>query len=126
MLPDEILRLPNDRSLVLLRGQKPLLLNKIIPDELPSFKKLVPVRITNYVPVWRKAEEEKCKALKKKTEDKPIPQEEFIPAREAKPCVTPKLKTSECTVRPDDAPLLIPKSKLEEINPSAILGRAKR
>lgn len=85
MLPDEVLRLPNDRCIVLLRGQKPLLLHKIIPDELPMFRELEPVKITDYVPEWRKAEEqqkEKRKkiALKKETS---VPADEDKPKRDA-------------------------------------------
>ncbi len=67
MLPDEVLRLPNDQCIVLLRGQKPLLLHKIIPDELPMFRELVPVKITDYVPEWRKKEGQEKVTLKKKT-----------------------------------------------------------
>lgn len=40
MLPDEIMRMDNQESLVLLRGQKPLKLYKITPDEHPSFQRL--------------------------------------------------------------------------------------
>jgi hypothetical protein len=69
MLPDEVLRLPNDQSLVLLRGQKPLLLNKIIPDELPSFKRLVSVRIVDYIPEWRRAEEEEKNKTDKRVQN---------------------------------------------------------
>ena len=36
MLPDEIMRMDNQESLVLLRGQKPLKLYKITPDEHPQ------------------------------------------------------------------------------------------
>ena len=68
MLPDEVLRLPNDQSLILLRGQKPLQLSKIIPDELPAFNELIPVKITDYLPMWRKTEEN-SKGRKK---DKPV------------------------------------------------------
>ena len=70
MLPDEVLRLSNDKCIVLLRGQKPLLLKKIIPDELPMFRELSPVRITDYVPQWRRKEEEREKQKKaRKTAD---------------------------------------------------------
>ncbi len=79
MLPDEVLRLPNDQCIVLLRGQKPLLLHKIIPDELPMFRELVPVKITDYVPEWRRAEEQQKVNL-----DKPKKQEES-PKKEKKP-----------------------------------------
>lgn len=67
MLPDEVLRLPNDQCIVLLRGQKPLLLHKIIPDELPMFRELVPVKIVDYVPEWRKKEGQAKVTLKKET-----------------------------------------------------------
>ena len=56
MLPDEILRMDNRECLVLLRGQKPLRLYKIIPDEHPSFGQLRDVRISDYTPHWRQEE----------------------------------------------------------------------
>lgn len=56
MLPDEILRMDNQECLVLLRGQKPLRLYKIIPDEHPSFGRLRDVRVSNYIPLWRQEE----------------------------------------------------------------------
>ena len=64
MLPDELLRMPNDECLLLLRGQKPLLLYKIIPDELPTFEKLKPVKIVDYVPLWKKMEDEAAERLR--------------------------------------------------------------
>lgn len=67
MLPDEVLRLPNNQCLVLLRGQKPLQLYKIIPDELPSFKKLTPVKISEFLPDWKKRENEKNCTKRSKT-----------------------------------------------------------
>ena len=57
MLPDEIMRMDNRESLVLLRGQKPLKLYKIRPDEHPSFQHLRDVRVSDYVPEWRRKEE---------------------------------------------------------------------
>jgi type IV secretion system protein VirD4 len=56
MQPDEVLRLPNEQCLVMIRGQKPLLLHKIIPDELPGYTEIVPARITDHVPQWRAAQ----------------------------------------------------------------------
>jgi type IV secretion system protein VirD4 len=52
MLPDEIRRLPSEESIVLVRGQKPLKLNKIIPDEHPRFGELSYAKIINYKPLW--------------------------------------------------------------------------
>jgi type IV secretion system protein VirD4 len=54
MQPDEVLRLPNERCLVMLRGQKPLLLYKLTPEELPGYVDIYPARITDYVPEWRR------------------------------------------------------------------------
>lgn len=61
MDPDEIMRMDNRECLVLLRGQKPLRLYKIIPDEHPSFGQLRDVRVSDDVPHGRQ-EEEKPKA----------------------------------------------------------------
>ena len=57
MLPDEVLRMDNLECLVLLRGQNPLKLYKIKPNEHPSFKYLHDVRIADYTPEWRRWEE---------------------------------------------------------------------
>lgn len=57
MLPDEIMRMDNRESLVLLRGQKPLKLYKITPDEHPCFQRLRDVRVADYTPEWRRYEE---------------------------------------------------------------------
>ncbi|MDR3277596.1 MAG: type IV secretory system conjugative DNA transfer family protein, partial [Oscillospiraceae bacterium] len=58
MYPDEIFRLDNRESLILIRGQKPLKAFKIIPEELAEFKKLRHVKSMAYIPRWRKFEEE--------------------------------------------------------------------
>ena len=51
------MRMDNQECLVLLRGQKPLRLYKIIPDEHPSFGRLRDVRVSDYMPHWRQGEE---------------------------------------------------------------------
>ena len=48
MLPDEIRRMPFDESIAFVRGQKPLKLKKIIPDEHPAFEELSYSKITDY------------------------------------------------------------------------------
>ncbi len=53
MQPDEILRMDNRECLVLLRGQKPMLLYKIIPDEFELFKTLRPTPVQEHIPAWR-------------------------------------------------------------------------
>ena len=50
MQPDEVLRLGNDRCIVLLRGQYPMLLYKITPPEFTDYGKLRPASIHDYPP----------------------------------------------------------------------------
>ena len=74
MLPDEILRMDNRESIVLLRGQKPLKLYKITPEEHPSFSRLRDVRIADYIPEWRRQEEmsRAAKDLSRKQQDEQL------------------------------------------------------
>ncbi len=55
MMPDEILRMDNLKCLVLLRGQKPMLLYKIIPDEFALFSQLHFSPVGDHIPDWRTA-----------------------------------------------------------------------
>jgi len=59
LFPDEVRRLPLDQAIVLIRGQKPLKLYKIRPDEHIDFKRLKSVKATDYIPAWRTREENK-------------------------------------------------------------------
>ena len=68
MMTDEILRLPNEECLVSLRGQKPMRLCKIIPDELPGFNRLRTVSVLGHMPVWRT---EEIKQSAEKTQEPP-------------------------------------------------------
>ena len=49
---DEILRLPHDKLIVNIRGNKQLLLDKMIYIEHPLSKKLKDVSVSNYKPNW--------------------------------------------------------------------------
>lgn len=81
MMPDEIRRLPKDKAILLVRGAKPLLLNKIIPEEHPSFKNLKYCKAVDYVPKWRndekKKEESASVAQSNKQVEMPIYQVKF-------------------------------------------------
>jgi hypothetical protein len=41
----------------MLRGQKPLLLYKIVPEEFSGYADIKPARITDYIPHWREVSE---------------------------------------------------------------------
>ena len=51
---DEILRIPQNKLLVIIRGNKPLLLNKMIYTEHELAKNLEDVSISKYTPIWNK------------------------------------------------------------------------
>ncbi len=51
---DEILRIPSTKLLVNLRGNKPLLLDKMIYKNHPLAKKLKESSISEYIPQWTK------------------------------------------------------------------------
>ncbi|MFR9537845.1 MAG: type IV secretory system conjugative DNA transfer family protein [Rikenellaceae bacterium] len=55
MMPDEILQMDNRKCLVFLRGQKPMLLHKIIPDEFVAFSKLRFTPVQEHIPEWRES-----------------------------------------------------------------------
>lgn len=51
---DEILRIPSTKLIVNLRGNKPLLLDKMMYKEHPLFKKLKDSPVSEYNPKWVK------------------------------------------------------------------------
>ena len=64
MQSDEVMRMDNRQCLVLLRGQKPMLLYKIIPDEFTAFQNLRFTPVREYIPQWRRDLETAQKAQK--------------------------------------------------------------
>lgn len=61
MMPDEVRRLAKDKAILLIRGAKPLLLNKITPEEHPSFKLLKYCKAAEHIPEWGKEPVKKAK-----------------------------------------------------------------
>lgn len=54
MNPDEVLQLPNTNAILILRGQKPTLLNKMDYTEHKLSKEMEDIQISNYKPNWAK------------------------------------------------------------------------
>ena len=102
MYPDEIMRMDNQECLVLLRGQKPLRLYKIIPDEHPSFGRLRDVRVSDYIPHWRQ-EEGKPKA-KPAPSPKPSCEQEEVPPPSSSTGSPPPSQEDAAPPTPDSAP----------------------
>ena len=65
MQPDEVLRLDNAKSIVMLRGQLPMLLYKVTPPEFADFKKLRTLSIAKYHGKTDEVEEESRKTQTK-------------------------------------------------------------
>lgn len=68
--PDEILRLHNDNAIVMLRGQKPLMIEKLDYSEMKESKKLKPRPIISYEYEWSKEIKEIIKKQEQKREEK--------------------------------------------------------
>lgn len=75
---DEILRIDYNKLLVNIRGNKPLMLDKMIYTEHPLSRKLKDVPISSYKPNWNteKVVKNNSKTINKDTEEK-IVDEEF-------------------------------------------------
>lgn len=73
---DEILRIPYNQLLVNIRGNKPMLLNKMIYTEHELAKKLKDVSISEYKPNWNKQETPK-QVIQIVTKDEPVNQEQI-------------------------------------------------
>ena len=56
LTPDEVLRLPIDEALIIVRGMKPLKVNKYDYSLHPEYSKLKSCKASNYVPAWRQKE----------------------------------------------------------------------
>lgn len=56
LTPDEILRLPLDTALIILRGQKVLQVEKYDYTLHPDAKKLIPRKASEHIPEWRRTE----------------------------------------------------------------------
>ena len=61
LTPDEVLRLPIDEALIIVRGMKPLKVYKYDYSIHPEYSKLQHCKASNYVPVWRRKELDKAK-----------------------------------------------------------------
>lgn len=78
LTPDEVLRLPLDQALIILRGQKILKVGKYDFSLYPESKKLQYVKATDHIPAWMTQNIEEWSApiqsTKKKTSTKPQPE----------------------------------------------------
>ena len=71
LTPDEVLRLPIDEALVIIRGKKILKVDKLDYSEHPDYPRLRSCKASAYIPEWRKLEEEKAVQRSKGREPNP-------------------------------------------------------
>jgi len=64
LTPDEVLRLPIDEALVIIRGKKILKVDKLDYSKHPDFSLLHSCKASAYVPEWRRLEMEAADAVK--------------------------------------------------------------
>ena len=65
LTPDEVLRLPLDQALIILRGQKVLKVEKYDYTLHPESQKIIPCRASEHLPDWRKQNDDVTDELEK-------------------------------------------------------------
>lgn len=92
LTPDEVLRLPIDQALVIIRGKKALKVNKFDYSKHPEYPKLQSCKASAHIPEWRRLEQEaqdmakaKPKTPKKAAARKPKETRAQTAAKEAAP-----------------------------------------
>lgn len=108
MTPDEVLRLPIDEALIIVRGKKALRVGKYDYSKHPEYRKLRSCKASAYTPEWRTLEMEQPVST---SESIPVPPKPKKPKKERKPKSKPVEKKSEqppetkpSSVEPPDIP----------------------
>lgn len=92
MTPDEVLRLPIDEALIIVRGKKALRVDKYDYSKHPEYRKLRSCKASAYTPEWRTLEMEQPVST---SESIPVPPKPKKPKKERKPKSKPVEKKSE-------------------------------
>ena len=93
LTPDEVLRLPLEKALVILRGQKVLKVDKFDYTLHPESKKLKPCKAVEHLPIRNKNSE----AIDRRNETKPIPKPDSEAHFNEILSTTPKSQPGETT-----------------------------
>lgn len=108
MTPDEVLRLPIDEALIIVRGKKALRVDKYDYSKHPEYRKLRSCKASAYTPEWKILEMEQPVST---SESIPVPPKPKKPKKERKPKSKPVEKKSEqppetkpSSVEPPDIP----------------------
>lgn len=108
MTPDEVLRLPIDEALIIVRGKKALRVDKYDYSKHPEYRKLRSCKASAYTPEWRTLEMEQPVST---SDSIPVPPKPKKPKKERKPKSKPVEKKAEqpsetkaSSVEPPDIP----------------------
>lgn len=108
MTPDEVLRLPIDEALIIVRGKKALRVDKYDYSKHPEYRKLRSCKASAYTPEWRTLEMEQPVST---SESIPVPPKPKKPKKDRKPKSKPVEKkpeqppeTKPSSVEPPDNP----------------------
>ena len=102
MTPDEVLRLPIDEALIIVRGKKALRVDKYDYSKHPEYRKLRSCKASAYTPEWRTLEMEQPVST---SESIPVPPKPKKPKKERKPKSKPVEKKSEQPPEPKPSSL---------------------
>lgn len=101
MTPDEVLRLPIDEALIIVRGKKALRVDKYDYSKHPEYRKLRSCKASAYTPEWRTLEMEQPVST---SESIPVPPKPKKPKKER------KVKSKPVEEKPEQPPETKPSS----------------
>lgn len=104
---DEVMRLPNDQALVIIRGHKPLKVQKFDYSRHPEAGKLKSCKASSYVPLWRQKEMETGKDMLSEPPPKP-PAKKKPPKKKPTAPKKSKEETNDVVSAPPPPPSPIP------------------
>ena len=106
MTPDEVLRLPIDEALIIVRGKKALRVDKYDYSIHPEYRKLRSCKASAYMPEWRKLDIEQPASIPEPVPAPPKPKKP--PRKKKKPAEKPPEKQAE---RQAEKPVEVPVEK---------------
>lgn len=95
LTPDEVLRLPIDQALVIIRGKKILKVDKMDYSKHPDYPLLRSCKASAHVPEWRRMEEEKTTASERETTKPASPKRAVKRKTPVKPPVPAEIITTD-------------------------------
>ena len=114
MTPDEVLRLPIDEALIIVRGKKALRVDKYDYSKHPEYRKLRSCKASAYMPEWRKLDLEQPASIPEPVPEPPKPKKP--PRKKKKPAEKlPEKQAEKGADKQAEKPVEVPVEKPVEI-----------